>query len=229
MSSLYFLLPTLLAILISFLFVRAAAIALMMTGLDKKRARFQALSAFSGTGFTTKEAELIVNHPRRRKIATWLMIMGNAGIVTVIVTATSSLATSRGYQLPINVFILIVGIFLIYKIATYRKFTRKWENYIERKLIKSPAYEEESTEDLLHFLEGYGLVKKIISEKSPLAGYSLSKCRLNEQRLLVLGIERGKRWIPTPKAQEKMQVGDSIVVYGPLGVLRELFQEGVRK
>jgi hypothetical protein len=229
MSSLYFLFPALLAILISFLFVRASAIALMMTGLDKKKARFQALSAFSGTGFTTKEAELIVNNPRRRKIATWLMIMGNAGIVAVIVTATSSLATSRGYQLPINVLVLIVGIFLIYKIATYRKFTTKWENYIERKLIKSPAYEEEATEDLLHFLEGYALVKKIITEKSTLAGNSLSKCRLNEKGLLVLGIERGKNWIPTPKAREKIQVNDSIVVYGPLGVLRELFQEGVQK
>ena len=64
MSGMYFLFPTLLAILISFLFVRAASIALMMTGLEKKKARFQALSAFSGTGFTTKEAEAIVNHPQ---------------------------------------------------------------------------------------------------------------------------------------------------------------------
>lgn len=90
MRSLYFIFPALLAVLISFLFVRAAGIALMMTGLEKNKARFQALSAFSGTGFTTKEAELVINHPVRRKIVTWLMIMGNAGIVTVIVTATSS-------------------------------------------------------------------------------------------------------------------------------------------
>ncbi|MGB3863736.1 MAG: hypothetical protein WA915_16785, partial [Candidatus Aminicenantaceae bacterium] len=68
MSGLYFLFPTLLVILISFLFVRAASIALMMTGLEKHKARFQALSAFSGTGFTTKEAEVVVNHPKRRNI-----------------------------------------------------------------------------------------------------------------------------------------------------------------
>jgi K+/H+ antiporter YhaU regulatory subunit KhtT len=225
MSSLYFLFPTLLAILISFLFVRAAGIALMMTGLEKKKARFQALSAFSGTGFTTKEAELVINHPVRRKIVTWLMIMGNAGVATVIVTATSSLATSRGYQLPINVLVLIVGIFLIYKIATYKKFTRKWENFIEKKLIKSPTFEEAATEDLLHFLEGYGLIKKIISEKSSLIGSSLSKCRLSEKGLLVLGIERGKNWIPTPKANEKLLQGDNLVVYGPLDVLKNLLKE----
>jgi len=222
MSSLYFLFPTLLAILISILFVRGASIALMMTGLEKKKARFQALSAFSGTGFTTKEAELVINHPVRRKIMTWLMIMGNAGIVTVIVTTTSSFATSRGFQLPINVLVLILGIFLIYKIMTHRKIVKKWENFIERKLIKSPAFEEASAEDLLHFLEGYGLVKKIIREGSPLIGSSISECRLSEKGALVLGIERGKNWIPIPKARERIEIDDRLVVYGPNDVLKEL-------
>ncbi len=222
MSSLYFLFPALLAILVSFLFVRGAAIALMMTGLEKKKARFQALSAFSGTGFTTKEAELVINHPVRRKIMTWLMIMGNAGVVTVIVTATSSFATSSGFQLPINVLILILGIFLIYKLMTHRKIMKKWENFIERKLIKSPAFEEASTEDLLHFLEGYGVVKKIISEDSSLVGSSISESGLSEKGALVLGIERGKSWIPIPKARERIEIDDRLIVYGPNDVLKEL-------
>jgi len=220
MISLYFLFPTLLAILISFLFVRAASIALMMTGLDKNKARFQALSAFTGTGFTTKEAESVVNHPQRRKIMRWLMIMGNAGVITVIVTATSSLATSQGYLLPLNILMLIVGILLIYKLAKYRGFTRKWEHFIEKKLIKSPAFEESATEDLLHFLEGYGLVKKIILEESPLHGKSLVEAKLSEKGILVLGIEREKNWIPTPKASEIIKNGDDLVVYGPLKILK---------
>ncbi len=153
------------------------------------------------------------------------MIMGNAGIVMVIVTATSSLATSKGYQLPLNVLILILGIFLIYKFATHRKFTRRWENYIERKLVKSPTFEEAATEDLLHFLEGYGLVKKIIHENSPLMGKSLSESKLSEKGFLVLGIERGKNWIPIPKANEKLLDSDGIVVYGPLRILKELLRE----
>jgi hypothetical protein len=224
MSGLYFLFPTLLAIFISFLFVRASSIALMMTGMEKNKARFQALSAFSGTGFTTKEAELVINHPKRRKIVTWLMIMGNAGIVTVIVTASASFATSRGYVIAIDVMILVIGIFLIYKIASYRKFTRKWENFIESRLIKSPVFEEGITEDLLHFLEGYSVVKKIIPENSPLVGIELSKYRLNEKGVLVLGIEREKHWIPIPKANEKMLEGDRLVVYGPNKVLKELLR-----
>ena len=225
MSSVYFLFPTLLAVLISFLFVRGASIALMMTGLDKNKARFQALSAFSGTGFTTKESESIVNHPQRRKIVRWLMIMGNAGIVTVIVAGTSSMVTSEGYQLPMNMLILIVGLLLIYRLAKFRGFTRKWEHFIEKKLIKSPAFEESATEDLLHFLEGYGLVKKIVHGESSLSGKSLTKSKLNEKGILVLGIERNKVWIPTPKSSEVIKKGDYLVVYGPLEILKSKLEE----
>lgn len=225
MRSVYFLLPTLLAVLISFLFVRAAAIALMMTGLEKSRARFQALSAFSGTGFTTKEAELVVNHPVRRKIVRWLMIWGNAGIVTVIVATTSSFTASAGYFVPVNVLVLAAGLFVIYKLASSRGFTRRWEQFIEKKLIKSPQFEEHATEDLLHFLEGYGLVKKIVYEGSALVGKSLEESRLNEKGILVLGIEREKSWLPTPKATETLIVNDSLVVYGPLPALRLKFEE----
>jgi uncharacterized oligopeptide transporter (OPT) family protein len=225
MNGLYFLLPTLLVIFVSFLIVRAAAVALMMTGMTETRARFQALSAFTGTGFTTKEAESVVNHPLRRKIISWLMILGNAGIVVVIITATSSLVTSKGYQLPINVLILLVGIYLIYRVATHKGFIRRWESFVEDKLVKSSTFEEGATEDLLHLLEGYGLVRVIIAEGSSLVGSSLADSKLTEKELMVLGIERGKAWIPIPKAKEIIQEGDRLVVYGPLEVLKSLFRE----
>ena len=71
---------------ISFFFVRLAAVALRLTGLPEQNARFQAMSALTGTGYTTTEAEMIVNYPIRRKIITWLMIFGNLGIVSVLST-----------------------------------------------------------------------------------------------------------------------------------------------
>ena len=74
MRGLYFLLPMLFTVFVSYLVVRAAGIALMMTGLDRRKAFFQALSAFTGTGFTTREAERVVNHPTRRTIVSWLMV-----------------------------------------------------------------------------------------------------------------------------------------------------------
>ena len=71
---------------VSFFFVRLAAVALRLTGLPEQNARFQAMSALTGTGYTTTEAEMIVNYPIRRKIIAWLMVFGNLGIVSVLST-----------------------------------------------------------------------------------------------------------------------------------------------
>ncbi len=224
MHGIYFILPTLLVILISFLVVRAGSIALMFTGLDMKRASFQALSAFSGTGFTTKEAENVINHPKRRKIISWLMILGNAGIVTVIVTATSSLVTSRGFSVPLNIIILILGIFIVYRIATHKGVIRRWESFIEDKLVRSKAFEEEYIENLLRLIEGYSLVRVMVRENSELKDKTLLESKLTRKGLLVIGIERENRWVPIPKAEETIQQGDRLIVYGPLKNLKEIFK-----
>jgi len=75
---------------LSFFFVRVASVALKLTGLPEEDARFQALSALTGTGFTTMDAELIVNYPIRRKIISWLMILGNLGVVSIVSTTLIS-------------------------------------------------------------------------------------------------------------------------------------------
>ena len=75
------------AILIfSILITRIASAALENTGLSGRSAKFQSRSAFTGCGFTTVESEKITQHPVRRQIILTLMLLGNAGIVTVIVT-----------------------------------------------------------------------------------------------------------------------------------------------
>jgi hypothetical protein len=42
---------------------------------------------------------------------------------------------------------------------------------------------------LLHFMEGFGSIKKIIHENSTLLGTSLLESKLSEKGFLVLGIE----------------------------------------
>jgi uncharacterized protein with PhoU and TrkA domain len=44
--------------------------------------------------------------------------------------------------------------------------------------------------------------------------------KVSEKGILVLGIEREKNWIPTPKATEKIRNGDNLIVYGPLKKLK---------
>lgn len=225
MKGLYLIVPVLLTILVSFLVVRSGAIALMMTGLDRNRAVFQALSAFTGTGFTTREAERIINHPKRRKIISWMMILGNAGIVTVIVTGTSSFMSTETYGLPATVGVLLAGIYIIYRITASTGIMDRWERFTENRLVKSGMLEEEMVEDLLHLIEGHGLVKVLLREDSPLIGRTLKEKELTKAGMLVLGIERGKTWIPVPKPSEIMEDGDKVIIYGPLEKLNENFRK----
>ena len=222
---LYLIAPTLLVIFISFLIVRAGAVVLTMTGMDQKKARLQSLSAFSGTGFTTRESELIVNNFRRRQIVTWLIIFGNAGIVTVIVSATSSIVTSQGYQLPISIVAIIVGAFFIYRLISRTGIGKYWENFIERRLIKSRMFSEGTIEDLVHIAEDYGLAQVTVSANSNLLARTLVYINSDENPFWIVGIKRGRQWISLPPSTEIIETGDKLVVYGDLDHLRNYFKE----
>jgi len=221
---LYLVIPTLLVIIASVLIVRAGAIALRMTGLDEKTASFQALSAFTRAGFTTKESEMVVSHPQRRKIITWLIVLGNAGILATIVTATSSLTTSTDYELAIVLGVLIAGIILIYVIARYSGLNRNWENLVQKRLLRGRFFSASpKAEHLLHLADGFGISRiPIIEPSSKTDGILLSDMKLGD--FIVLGIERGDHWISSPGSDELINRRDYIILYGDLSKLEGLLK-----
>lgn len=71
---------------VSTVIVRVASTIMRLTGLPDNVARFQSLSAMTGTGFTTRKSELIVNYPIRRRVLMTLMLIGNLGLVSIVST-----------------------------------------------------------------------------------------------------------------------------------------------
>lgn len=224
MSGVYYLVPTLIAIIVSMLVVRAGAIALMMTGMSFDKAKFQSLSAFSGTGFTTREAERVVNNPRRRKIVSWLMILGNAGIVTVIVTATSSFATAKGLEVGLNALVLVAGLLIILIVVRHTPFVKHWEEFAQKRLARLKIFDDDTPiDELLHITEGYGVVRVRLLDDSPCIDKTLSEINAGLQHSFVLGIERDNEWLPTPRLTRKLMMDDYLVIYGKLEDLAEHF------
>jgi len=143
MGSLIYALPVILIIAISIFVVKIATVALRMTGLDEKKAYFQALSAFTGTGFTTKDSELVLQNDIRRKIVIFLMILGNAGFITVITTLVISFERSTNMMpLLANVGIVLVLIFILVKLLTHKGIARFLNNKIESRLEKRPLFQK---------------------------------------------------------------------------------------
>jgi hypothetical protein len=187
------------------------SIFLEATGMNRSKARFQALSALSGTGFTTREAESVVNHPERRKIVAWLIFIGNAGIIAFILFMI--LYIKAGLEAPSRLHIgIILGCVLFFVLVV--RFVDKPTAAIVRLVSRRRAAPYLLTEELLHQAGEYGVARIGVSEKAKAAGFALKQAGLSERGIMILAIERGHDVLPFPKSEEAVVAGDYLLCYG---------------
>jgi len=221
-------------LIVSFIVVRIGAIAFQLTGLEWSLAKFQALSCFTSTGFTTKEAELITGDPRRRRIASVLIVLGHAGLVTLIATFANTLnprmtsgtieTTFWRFVLALaNLALLVAAIYVIYRLFTNTKFARKLTNVLRQRIIKKDIIKSVSVEELVVATAGYGVSRIKIREKHPLLDKKLSESDLRKDDITVLAIIRGHKTMPNPRANAKILPGDELICFGKLGGIRKKF------
>jgi hypothetical protein len=140
----------LLVIALSLLIVRIGTIALTMTGLTEEVAKFQALSAFSGAGFTTDEAEKVVAGPARRRIIGMLIRAGSVGIVTAISTLMLSMIGADRAATIDRLLVLGAGVGVILLVARSRRLEHVATPVIRRFLQKSTDLDLRDYANLLH-------------------------------------------------------------------------------
>lgn len=227
----------LVTIIIAFIAVRMGAIAFHLTGLEWSLAKFQALSCFSGTGFTTREAELVTGNPQRRRIASFLIVLGNAGLVTLIATFANSLRPRSvmpkinipflhlvfpSWLLPwINLVIIVVSIYAIYRIFTHSKLTKKITNMLQERLVKKEIIKSVSFEELLVSTGGYGVSSIEVCKDSPALDKTIREADLRSSDITILAIERENQAMPNPNADTKIVLGDKLVCFGKLENIRK--------
>jgi hypothetical protein len=224
-------------LIVSFTVVRIGAIAFQLTGLEWSLAKFQALSCFSGTGFTTKEAELITGNKQRRKIASVLIVLGNAGLVIMIATLAGSFVPqdtiisklSESYlpfHVPrylvvwMNLAIIVILVYVIYKVFTHEKLARKLTNFLRRKIIKKEIFKKVSFEELLLATGGYGVSRVAVYAGSPVLNKTLSRSDLRKHDISVLAIVREEQTMPNPSADTKILLNDELICFGKLENIR---------
>ena len=211
---------------ITVLVVKAGAMALRLTGMEASRADFQAISAVTGTGFTTREAELVMADPRRRRIVSALMIFGNVVLVTVVGLMVGSFASAQEqYEVPLYGLVLVLGVYVVYRVLTARGVVRRWERWVDEHLRKRLRLKEHSFAEVLTLAPGYGVAELRIEASSPFAGKTLARSGFRASGLLVLAIRREERVMPTPSADDIIQSGDSVICYGELERMHELVYE----
>lgn len=224
-------------LIVSFIVVRIGAIAFQLTGLDWPLAKFQALSCFTGTGFTTKESELITGNSQRRRIASVLIVLGHAGLVTMIATFANSLRPNTllpKFDMPflhavipsaflpwINLLIIGISIYLVYKIFSNSIFAARMTRIIRSSIKKRQLIKPVNFTELLIATGGYGISQIEVCKDSPLLDKTLIESDLRKHDITVLAIERSGDMIPNPDARTKINLNDSLICFGKLENIRQ--------
>ena len=228
-------LTLLVVVVLSLLVTRTAAVALTYTGLSQDAARFQARSAFTGVGYTTSEAENLVNHPVRRRIVMVLMMIGNAGLVTAISTLILSFV-NQGEEEAIwmRVPILLGGVALIFGLTRVPWVDRGIHRLIEKALRKWTDLDARDYAQLLSLSGTYGVSEMAIADDDWLAHKTIAESALDQEGIAILGIHRSGDYLGIPRRDTKIEPGDRVILYGCATQLAELDQrcqgtEGDRK
>jgi transposase len=212
---------------LSLLAVRAGSTALMMTGLSYDTASFQSYSAFFGVGFTTREAEMVVNHPVRRRIIRDLILAGNIGVTSAAATLIATMVqNSSGFRPLMIVAGLVAGLGGLMYLSRLSWIRKTIDHFIQQTLESTGLVRVMDYELLLRIQHGYVVSEMEILEGSDIANRTLSESRPWDRGVVILSIKsNGKDQPGIPNASTVPRVGDIVTVYGEEHHIRKVFEE----
>ena len=208
--------------------IEVISVLFRLTGLTEEKAKFQVISILTGTGFTTRESELIVKHPTRRRLAQIVMILGYLGTATLISFIINIITSNLEWK----DFVVIVALFLMFLfIIKYPRLVIRFDRLIEKFIAKNKLMEisKDRIYELLNKNKGYGIYHLIIEKDSFLINQTLLESELKEKyNILVLNIDKGDNLINLPDGNYIMEQGDNMLIYGKSESINELVNE-IRK
>jgi Trk K+ transport system NAD-binding subunit len=203
---------------------RVGTIALTATGLSTEVAHFQARSALTGVGFTTSETELIVSHPVRRRIVLSLMLVGNAGLVTIIATFVVGFAgTGDSVDALTRIGTLVGGLIVLLLAARSPTIDRLLSLAISAALRRFTKLEVRDYVQLLDLAKNHTVAELGVEADSWVVDHQLSDLHLPDEGVLVLGIRRTDgSFLGAPRGHTQIHEHDTLILYGFADVLDDL-------
>jgi hypothetical protein len=229
MSGLFLFLFTIIVVIF---IVQIGAIAFELTGMTWQQSKFQALSCFTGTGFTTRESELVAGNPQRRKVASVIMILGHAGDLSLIATFVNYLRTifegDTVHYLPLTSIIvpvaiwqigkLIILLIILYFVYSYFFKSMAWKKIavrIKKRLKNGKLVSNATFEEMTLGNSDFGVLRFIIKENDEFVNKTIIesdfKALTGSQ---ILTIERNYEIVPNPSPETKLLKDDVLYCFG---------------
>ncbi|WP_244913552.1 TrkA C-terminal domain-containing protein, partial [Heyndrickxia sporothermodurans] len=189
-----------------------------LTGLDNNISRFQVISMLTGTGFTTSESELIIEHPLRRKLGAFSL--------AVIISVVSSILSDdfRTKEISYLAVVLII-IFYILKIPALQKALSK---HLRNNIKHTYKTHELPIKNVLLKNKGDAFLDVELKKSSPFIAKTCAEIMNESDDYLLILLKRGEVLIRKDCMKEKLQAGDHLYLYGNKEAIQSTFQEDLR-
>jgi hypothetical protein len=180
----------------------------------------------TATGFTTKESELILRHPIRRRVALFMILFGVFSLAVIISSLSSFFAQhSKTVELAIVSAILLLILVLIKR----PKFSEKLKERFIKDLEKDFELHELPIQEVLYINEHDLLTKAVLHKESKFIGTKANELFEPDEDLTLLFIQRGESYIRKDIFKEVLAEGDMLFLYGDSQLIADKFSEELKR
>ena len=204
------------------LVIEIAVILFRMTGLKKVIARYQVISMLTGTGFTTNESSLIIDHPIRRRISAILILFGYFSLAVMISSIAAILSNDLRIELLLIVITCLAAVILILRNKTV---TGLLEEKFEHEMDEQFNLEDWPMKTALELEDSDMVAMLNIEKNSTFLGCQSDEMIQDEDDINLLFIHRGDVILRKGFHDEKLQAGDKIMVFGDEKTIKKKFTE----
>lgn len=203
-----------------------------LTGLPEKKARFQAVSLLTTSGFTTTESELIMKVTLRRKIARTAMILGytfSAAFISILVSLIINVGTDGNKETTEDLWIIVASltaVLILFIILTKIKFVKN--GFDKLVTILSSRMLKNKSDNILTIIDKYStaIIAEIYLAFIPelFTDKNLEKSRIKQEYgIVVLAVDRKNKIINNIHKDFVFEKGDVVTLYGDEKSIKDIF------
>ena len=200
-----------------------------MTGLPDERARFQVISLLTGTGFTTRESEVVLTTRIRRRLARITMLFGyvfNLTIVSAFVNVFLSMNVIRveyefaGFLMPLATIAMIFVFMRVPKVHAWG------DNLLHRVVDRVLERHETFNAVMLIDYIGSDAIAQVTLRHIPdeYRGVTLAETRLRaDTGIMVMLVEHPGGKTTAAQADTVFEPGDTLTLFGDYQTICKTF------
>ena len=200
-----------------------------LTGLPAEKARFQVISLLTGTGFTTRESEIILSSRRRRRLARITMLFGyvfNITIVSAFINVFFSMKSTQIEHEVLGFLIPLCTVALIFVFMRVPKVHAWGDNFLRH--LADRIFERKETFNAVMLVDNIGSesIAQVTLRHIPeeYRGVSLADTGLRaDTGIMVMLVERGGKKPVPAGAGTVFETGDKLTVFGDYKTICKTF------